>query len=133
MLHFLGNGLSCGEVISEIAAGEELVRHFDTGAFAWSNTYVTRGWITKTAEEKAEILFGDLVECDEYFADCTSHDETESPADCVTWFREDTFDCLVGLWVRSDKEEDLRQLEIDAQYRELFCMRACDINVLSQP
>ena len=85
VLHFLANGTSCGEVITDIAAGEELVRHFGTGAFTWSNTYATRGWITKTAEEQAEILFGDLVECEEYFADCASHDENESRGDRATW------------------------------------------------
>ena len=130
-MHFLANGTSCGEVITDIAAGEELVRHFGTGAFTWSNTYATRGWITKTAEEQAEFLFGDLVECEEYFADCASYDENESRADRATWYKEDTFDCLVDLWVRSDKKEDLLQIEIDAQYRELFRMRACDINMLS--
>ena len=96
------------------------------------STCATRGWIDKTAEEQAEILFGDLVECDEYFADCASHDENDSRPDQATWYREDTFDRLVELWIKSDTEEDLQEIEINAQYRELFRMRACDVNVLSR-
>ena len=73
------------------------------------------------------------MECDEYFADCASHDENESRPDRAIWYREDTFDRLVELWVQSDKVEALQQRDIDAQYKELFRMRACDINTLSQP
>ena len=130
VLHFLGNGLCCGEVISPIAAGEELVRHFGLGAYVWSNTCETRGWIDKSAEDQAALLFGDMIECDEYFADCAFHDENDSRADLAVWYREDTFDRLAEYWVKSDAEEDLQQIEIDAQYRELDRMRCCDVNVI---
>ena len=105
-------------------------RSWSVTAFAWSNAAETRGWIDKTAAEQAEILFGDLVECDEYFADCAAHDENDSRPDQAIWYREDTFDRLIELWVKSDTEEDLQEIEINAQYRELFRMRACDVNVL---
>ena len=72
------------------------------------------------------------MECDEYFADCAFHDENDSRPDRAIWYREDTFDCLVKLWVKSDTEEDLQQTQINAQYRELFRTRACDVNALSQ-
>ena len=73
-----------------------------------------------------------MVECDEYFADCASHDKNDSRADRAIWYREDTFNRLVELGVKSDTEEDLQEIEINAQYRELFRMRACDVNVSSR-
>ena len=91
MLHFLRSGHTCGEVISEITAGEELVHHFGLGAFACAITAEMRGWIDQTAGEQAEILFGDLVECDKYFADCASNDENDSRSDQANWYHEDTF------------------------------------------
>ena len=50
-----------------------------------------RGGIDQTAGEQAEILFGDLVECDKYFADCASNDENDSRSDQANWYHEDTF------------------------------------------
>ena len=133
VLHFLRNGLTCGEVITDIAAGEDRVRHFGTRAFAWSNTWVTREWITKSAEKQAALLFEDLVKCDKYFADCTSHDEIESRLDRAIWYREEIFDRLVKPWVQSDADELRAQKNVDVQYKELFLMRACNVNALSQP
>ena len=133
VLHFLGNGLTCGEVIEKISTSEDLIRHFSTGAFAWSNTWTTRGWITKSADEQVALLFEDLDECDEYFADCTSHDEKESRPDRAIWYRGDTFDRVAEVWVESVAEEAREQKDIDAQYKVLFRIHACDINALSQP
>ena len=71
-----------------------------------------------------------MVECDEYFADCAFHDENDSRADLAIWYRADTFDCLAALWLKSDAEEDLREIEIEKQYRELCRMSASDFNVI---
>ena len=43
VLHFLGNGLNCGEVIMPICAGEELRRHWNLGPYAWNKEEITRG------------------------------------------------------------------------------------------
>ena len=34
VLHFLGNGLICGEIVQEVSAGEALTRPFSIDAFA---------------------------------------------------------------------------------------------------
>ena len=88
MLHFLGNRLTCGEVIQEISASKALVRHFITGVFTWDRSWRTRGWITRSSEEQAIILLEEEEECDEYFADCELHDEDDSSADLAKRHRD---------------------------------------------
>ena len=60
VLHFLGNGLNCGEVIAPILAGEELRRHWNLGPYAWSKEEITRGWIDQTPITQARILVDHL-------------------------------------------------------------------------
>ena len=133
VLHFLGNGLTCGEVIQEISAGEALVRHFSTGVFTWDRSWRTRGWISKSSEEQATILFEEEEECDEYFADCASHDEDDSRAELVKWYREDTFNRLAKLCAAEIAQEEQAVKDAEAEEAELLRMRACDVNALPQP
>ena len=44
VLHFLGNALSCGEVIRPIAVGEALIRRWDLGGYQWRHTERTKWW-----------------------------------------------------------------------------------------
>ena len=129
VLHFLGNGLSCGEPIQDVSAGEALVRHFSLGPFSWSSPGDTRGWITKSADKHARMLLEELDDCDEYFAECASHDENESRADRALWYREDTFVRAAALY--ADPDVDWR--EMVKQTKELSRMHACDVNVLPPP
>ena len=42
VLHFLGNGLSCGKAIRPIARGETLIRHWDLGEYQCRHTERTK-------------------------------------------------------------------------------------------
>ena len=81
VLHFLRSGLTCGEILQDVSAGEALTRHFSMDAFTWSCAGDTRRWITKSADEQARVLREELDDCEEYFADCAFHDQNESRPD----------------------------------------------------
>ena len=99
------------------------------GAFTWSSAGGTRGWITKSADEQARTPLEELDDCDEYFADCASHDENESPPDRAIWYREETYNRAAELYAKHDGDWN----EMVEQGKELSDMRACDVNALSQP
>ena len=85
VLHFLGNGLTWGEVIKPVREGEVLKRHWRMGTYTWDLAHVTQGWLTKHAPAQARILCDLLDDCDDSFADFTIHDENEYRADRSTW------------------------------------------------
>ena len=65
VLHFLGNGLSCGEAIRTIARGETLIRHWDLGEYQWRRT--------------------------DNYLDCLRHDVDDTRPDRTQWYSEETF------------------------------------------
>ena len=133
VLYFLGNGLTCGEVIQEVSAGEALVQHFSTGVFTWDRSWRTKGWISRSSEEQAIILLEEEEECDEYFADCAFHDENDSRAYLTHWYREDTFNRLAELCAAEIAAEEQEAKDAKSQEAELLRMLDCDVNALSQP
>ena len=88
VLHFLGNGLTCGEVIQPVQTGEPLLRHWSLGTYAWRHTALTRGWSSKDASTQARVLYDLLKPSDGYHLDCASHDVDDSRADRSSWYRE---------------------------------------------
>ena len=100
LLNFLGNGLTCGEVIRPICFGDALLRHWSMARFAWKHTEETRGWCGKDGPQHARLLFDMLKQPDEYFLECASHDSDECRPDPARWYQEDTFDkasLLIGV------------------------------------
>ena len=65
VLHFLGNGLSCGEAIRTIARGETLIRHWDLGEYQWRRT--------------------------DNYLDCLRHDVDDTRPDRTKWYSEKNF------------------------------------------
>ena len=57
VLQFLGNDLTCGEVIRPICVGEPLIHHLSLGSFEWEHTTLTRGWSSMNGRKQAGILF----------------------------------------------------------------------------
>ena len=74
VLHFLGNGLSCGEVIRPIAVGEALLRHWDLGDYQWRHTERTMWWSYESGANQARVLYDLLKPSDDYYLDCLRHD-----------------------------------------------------------
>ena len=70
VLHFLWNGLTCGEVIRQIGIGEALLRHWSLGDYRWNHTKLTRWWCYKNGASQARILFDLLKPSDDYYLDC---------------------------------------------------------------
>ena len=97
VLHFLGNGLTCGEVIRPIAKGEALLRHWSLGGFACRHIRLTRGWSAKDGSTQARIIYDLLKPSNQYHLDCVSHDADESRPGGSPWYRADTFEALVLL------------------------------------
>ena len=71
VLHFLGNGLFCGEVIRPIGIGEALLRHWSLGDYAWRHTKLARWWCYKDGATQASILFDSLKPSDDYVSPTT--------------------------------------------------------------
>ena len=92
VLHFLGNGLTCGEVIRPIHTGEALLQHWSLGDYAWRHTQLTQGWCYKDGASQAGILYDLLKPSDDYYLDGVSHDADDTRADLTQWYCEATFD-----------------------------------------
>ena len=135
VLHFLGNGLTCGEVIRPIRAGQALLRHWSLGAYTWRHTDLTEGWSGKDAGTQSRILFDLMKPSDAYYLDCALHDADGYRADRSIWYRNDTFESHY-LLERACQDDIARHLEEDRnryyahkEGRERTLMSACDVNV----
>ena len=81
VLHFLGNGLSCGEAIGTIAKGEELVRHWDLGDYQWRHTERAAWWSYESGAHQARTLYALQKPSHEYYLDCLRHDADDTRPD----------------------------------------------------
>ena len=128
VLHFLGNGLNCGEVIAPILAGEELRRHWNLGPYAWSKEEITRGWIDQTPTNQARILVDHLEDCSGYFLNCAFHDENEYRPDLSCWYKEETFVRVSELIAAELAENDRLSAKVDSAWEEFLKMHVKDVN-----
>ena len=139
VLHFLGNGLSCGEVIQPIKVGETLIRHWSLGPFTWWNNERTEGWASRAPRTQARVLFELLKPADPYFLDCLAHDADDTRTDRSSWYNAATFGVLSTMnriVAESVEASVLAHLNTDYAWScardeclERSSMSACDINV----
>ena len=135
VLHFLGNGLCCGEVIRPIRVGEPLVRHWSLGAFEWEHTLLTREWSSKRGPEQAEILFRLLKPSDQYYLECALHDADDSRIGSTPWYRAATFNAQSRLHavpsvnISQHLARNTRRFLARKEKSERVLMCSCDVNV----
>ena len=127
VLHFLGNGLNCGEALCPIEPGDLICCHWRFGAFHSEETEVTRGWIRMDPHGQADILMDTVDYCSNYFFNCAFHDEDNYRPNQTIWYREET--CVtVGQLIRAQIEEKKNFCdEVDAERDELLRMNTEDI------
>ena len=136
VLHFLGNGLSCGEVIRPITIGEALIRHWDLGDCQWRHTERTRWWSYNDGASQARIRYDLLKPSDDYYLDCLSHDADYTRADRTLWYCEATFTCqaLLAENCNADLVEQRRaskeRYQVEQQASERSFLQLCDVNAL---
>ena len=136
VLHFLGNGLSCGEAIRTISKGEELVRHWDLGEYQWRHRDHAARWSNESGAYQARTLYALQKPYHEYYLDCLRHDADDTRPDRIQWYREDTFNAqaLLVEACEADIVESRRQSR--KRYRETLeeserlLMQSYDVNVL---
>ena len=139
VLYFLGNGLSCGEVIRTIKVGEVLTRHWSLGPYSWWHNETTEGWASKNARTQARVLFELLKPADPYFLDCLAHDTDGTRTDISSWYNAATFGALSTMnriVAESVEASRLAQRNHDyawsaarEEHLERTAMSACDVNV----
>ena len=133
VLHFLGDGLTCGEALCPIAAGDVICCHWRFGAFHSKQAELTRGWINMHPHDQADILMNTVDDCSGYFFNCAFHDEDEYRPDQAIWYKEETFVC-VGKLIGAQIEEEKRLCaEEDAEWDEYLKMCTEDVNVAMDP
>ena len=136
VLHFLGNGLSCGETIRTIAKGEQLVRHWDLGDYQWRHTKSAHWWAHESGAYQARTLYALQKPSHEYYLDCLRHDADDTRPDRTQWYRAGTFEgqALLVEACEADIVETRRQSR--KRYRESLeeserlLMQSYDVNVL---
>ena len=132
-LHFLGNGLTCGEAFCPIAVGDVISCHWRFGAVHWDKTELTRGWISKDPQSQADILMDTVDDCFGYFFNCAFHDEDDYRPDQATRYREETFVCVGQLNGAQIEEDKCFFDEEYAEWDEFLKMRTEDVNVSMDP
>ena len=136
VLHFLGNGLSCGETIRTIAKGEQLVRHWDLGDYQWRHTKSAHWWAHESGAYQARTLYALQIPSHEYYLDCLRHAADDTRPDRTQWYRAGTFEgqALLVEACEADIVETRRQSR--KRYRESLeeserlLMQSYDVNVL---
>ena len=135
VLHFLGNGLSCGEVIRKIPAGGTLIRHWDLGEYQWRHTDRTRWWSYESGANQARVLYDLLKPSDDYYLDCLQHDADYTRTDRTLWYCEATFACQ-ALLAENCNADLLAVRSSNELYQgvkecsERLLMQGCDLNIL---
>ena len=125
VLHFLGNGVTCGEVIRPIAKGEALLRHWNLGGFKWRHIRLTRGWSAQDGSTQAKLIYDLVKPSNQYHLDCIAHDADDTRPAGTPWYRADTFEALVLLHFAF--YEGIARFR--SEERERYLMSACDVNV----
>ena len=136
VLHFLGNGLSCGEAIRTINKGEELVRHWDLGEYQWRHTERAGWWCNESGAYQARTLYALQKPSNGYYLDCLKHDADDTRPDRIKWYHDATFEAQALLveaceadiveMQRRSRKRDRDSLEAS----ERLLMQSYDVNVL---